>query len=163
MNNPTVLDDTVKRAVVPLAASRAVNAPIDAPLLEFPQLYIIAPAPEGYLPTEQEISELRREVESLDDDEYMPATVPLSQSSVAMYHLETASAYVFDAWVAAICSGGIVFDFAMVARLVCIDRSRWSLKEKWWMINALALSGLKLPLYSRAEALVALIDMEVAQ
>ncbi len=49
----------------------------------------------------------------------------------------------------------------LIAAILGIDRSRWSIEEKWCVINELYMRSVDLPLYSPIEAERAMMGMEV--
>jgi len=81
--------------------------------------------------------------------------LPFPDAYVVMRGLRHTTAYdlaaipplAFDAWIKAQAE-----DALLIAAILGVDRSRWSLEEKWCVINELTLRGVELPLCDREEA-----------
>jgi hypothetical protein len=133
--------------------------------LQFPPLYVIAPA---MVPPKYRHKPQRREaldyvpLDSIPLDEKDKEVVPLASEPLrlAMYRLEVAPAWAFDAWVQRIAEEQLCAEaISWGTTLLDIDRSCWNIQEKWRIINTLAEAGCTLPLFSREEAAVALLAM----
>jgi hypothetical protein len=78
--------------------------------------------------------------------------------STAKCNLDAIPPLAFDAWIKAQAE-----DALLVAAILGVDRTRWSIEEKWLVINELTLRGIEIPLYTNAEAEAILKSSAAAQ
>jgi hypothetical protein len=115
--------------------------------LQFPPLYIIAPAmvPPKYRHKsrhQEAIDHAPLDTVALDDED--KDVVPFA-SEPRLQRLAEEQLYAEATHI--------------ITTLLRVDRSHWSVTEKWRIINVLAEAGCTLPLFSREKAAVALLAM----
>lgn len=124
-----------------------------SPTLNFPNLYIIAPAPRTK-------GEQAKAWKAIQRREAIPG------QHLAVFNIETAPARAFEAWLVSTCAEHAVTDPKFISEIGSLNWMRWPLKDRWEAINMLA-EYLKdramLPLYESKEAAQAAMQCKEAE